>query len=125
MADLLDVVQKLQDTEAALAKARAIAAKHPKRPTLKGTINSLNKRQRILQKEFARLTEQEQIDVCSYRLIAQNPGDFTLWALTAALGDFQDAVALIYDAIKSGQRKERASWGADVSRATAFNFSYA
>lgn len=124
MADLLDILQKLKDTEAALAKVREIAAKHPDRPTIASTINSLQKRHRALEKLLASISDKQHLDVCSYRLIPEQGENYSLWALTSTLGSFQDALTLIYDAIKTGQRKERASWGADVAQETALNFGY-
>src|SRR5258706_520721 len=124
MADLLDILQKLKDTEAALARARGMVAKYPNRTTLQSTITTLQKRHRSLETLFGATTESEYLDVCSYRLIPESGAQYTLWVLTRALGGFQDTVTLIYDAIKTGQRKERASWGADVSQETALNFGY-
>src|SRR5437879_5253296 len=114
MTDLLEILQKLKDTEAALAKAREAAAKYPNRHTLQSTINSLHKRYRSLETLFGSVTERQHLDVCSYRLIPERDEQYSLWALTSTLGDFQDAITLVYDAVKTGQRKERASWGADI-----------
>lgn len=124
MADLLDILQKLKDTEAALAKVRRVAAEHRDRPTIASTISSLQKRHRNLEELFASMTAEQYLDVCSYRLIPEHSETYSLWALTSTLGDFQDALTLVYEAIKTGQRKERASWGADVAQETALNFGY-
>jgi hypothetical protein len=124
MADLLDILQNLKDTEAALAKVRAVAARHPERRMLTSTIASLQKRHRFLEQRFAAETDRQHLDVCTYRLIPERHDDYSIWALTSALGDFQDALALIYDAIKTGQRKERATWSADVAQETSLNFGY-
>src|SRR5258708_29349597 len=124
MTDLLDILQKLKDSEAALAKAREVAVKYPHRPTIASTISSLQKRHRLLEKLFSSMTETQHLDVCSYRLIPERGENYSLWSLTSTLGDFQDALTLIYDAIKTGQRKERASWSTDVATETALNFGY-
>lgn len=124
MADLLDILQKLKDTEAALAKLRDVAAKNPARPSIASTISSLQKRYRSLETLFGSMTDKQHFDVCSYKLIPEQGENYSLWALTSTLGDFQDALTLIYDAIKTGQRKERASWGADIAQETALNFGY-
>lgn len=124
MADLLDILQKLKDTEAALAKLRDIAAKHPDRPSITSTISSLQKRNRSLETLFASMTNKQHLDVCSYKLIPEHGDNYSLWSVTSTLGDFQDTLTLIYDAIKTGQRKERASWGSDIAQETALNFGY-
>ncbi len=124
MADLLDILQKLNDTETALAKLRDTAAKHPDRSSITSTISSLQKRYRSLETLFASMTDKQHLDVCSYRLIPEHGEEYSLWALTSTLGDFQDALTLVYDSIKTGQRKERASWGADIAQETALNFGY-
>ena len=124
MADLLEILQKLKDTEVALAKAREVAAKHPNRPTLQSTISSLHKRYRSLETLFGSITDKQHLDVCSYRLIPERNQQYPLWALTSALGDFQDAITLVYDAVKTGQKKERASWSADIAQETSLNFGY-
>ena len=124
MADLLDILQKLKDTETALTKVRRVAAEHRNRPTIASTINSLQKRYRNLETLFASMTAKQHLDVCSYRLVPEYSETYSLSALTSTLGDFQDALTLVYEAIKTGQRKERASWGADVAQETALNFGY-
>jgi len=124
MADLLDILQKLNDTETALAKLRDTATKHPDRSSITSTISSLQKRYRSLETLFASMTDKQHLDVCSYRLIPEHGEDYSLWALTSTLGDFQDALTLVYDSIKTGERKERASWGADIAQETALNFGY-
>lgn len=124
MADLIDVLQKIKDTETALAKVRRLAAEHRNRPTIASTISSLQKRHRDLEELFERMTAKQYLDVCSYRLIPEHSETYSLWALTSTLGNFQDALALVYEAIKTGQRKDRASWSADVAQETALNFGY-
>ena len=124
MADLLDILRKLKDTEAALAQMRDAAARHPDRRSVVATVTTLQKRYHRLEGEFAKATDKQHLDVCSYRLIPEHGESYPLWALTSTLADFQDALTLIYDAIKTGQRKERASWGADIGQETALNFGY-
>lgn len=124
MSDLLDVLSKLHDTEAALVKAQETAGQHPNRSSLQSAINSLRSRYEMLEKLFSSMTHEQHLDVFNYRLIPNNGERYTLRALANTLGDFQDILTLVYDAKKSGQRKERASWSADVAKETELNFGY-
>ncbi|SRR5712692_6037181 len=124
MADLLDVLKQIHDTEAALAKATEAAAQHPDRTSLQSAINSLRSRYEVLEKLFSSMTDEQHLDVFSYRLIPENGERYTLRTLANTLGDFQDILTLTYDAKKTGQRKERASWSADTARETDLSYGY-
>jgi hypothetical protein len=124
MADLLDVIQRLQETEAALTHLRGVAAENPHRPTLRTSIASLHKRYQSLERLFAALAAEQHLDVCSYRLVAEDNKRYTLSSLANTLGNFQSTLTLVYDAIKSGQRKIKAAWSAEIANETALNFGY-
>lgn len=90
-------------------------------------LQSLEKRREILTTELADATKEGFVEVCDYRLIPDSGQSYALSAVTGALGDFQELVTTVYDAIVSGKPKERAKFDADVVEKTRFDwgFSYA
>jgi len=123
MADLLEIIEKLQDTQAAMARLQGSIAQNPDEQSLIPALNSLRKRQQSLEKQFAEAASRHEIDVCSYRLFTESQDRPTLRALTAALSDFQAWFTQTYNAIKKGPR-ERDRVTADVLSETSFGYGY-
>lgn len=124
MSELLEVIQDLQDTEAAISRASADAAKYPEKGSLLLNVKSLQKRFTKLEDRFTELTASEELDVCTYRLIADDDRPYTVSALTKTLGNFQSLLTIVYNALKSNEPKERARTSAEISAESALNFSY-
>lgn len=124
MSELLDVIDNLRRTGAAISVHEKAIQEHPQYPSLVSSLRSLRKQQQLLETEFARLTNEGFIDVCSYRIFSQRESEQpTLRALASALLTFQTLFTVTYDAVKNGP-KERSRTGIEVDAATAFNFGY-
>ncbi len=123
MADLLEIAEKLQDTQAAIARLEGSLAQNPDEQSLILGLNSLRQRFQNLEEQFAEAASKHEVDVCSYRLFTEGQDRPTLRPLTAALSDFQAWFTQTYNAIKKGPR-ERDRVTADVLSETAFGFAY-
>jgi hypothetical protein len=123
MPELLEIIEKLQDTQAALARVEESVAQNPNETSLILTFNSLRKRQQSLEEQFAEEASRQGIDVCSYRLFTGNNERPTLRAITATLSDFQAWFTQTYNAIKKGPR-ERDRVTSDVLSETSFEYGY-
>ena len=122
---LLTIRDQLQDTQAALAQVeRAFAAEPPTAPSqsLLTTAKSLEKRRRELEAEFIEEANDVGLDVCTYRLYAEDNRP-TIDTVAGTLGSFQRLVSIVYDAKKHG-RKRRQRVGTEVALETAFEFGY-
>lgn len=126
MSALLEITEKLQDTQAAIRQLEQAIARQAPTPSVIATLNSLQKRQGDLEARFAEAAAAESRDVCSYRLFPDQKEEAqpTLRAFTKTLLDFQTLFTQVYDAIKSGQPKERTRVTAEVAAETAFGFGY-
>lgn len=126
MSVLLEITEKLQDTQAAITRLENTAAHNPDSTSLLLTLGSLRKRQIDLETQFAEVTSTHFLDVCSYRLFSDNKEEErpTLRAFTKTLLDFQNLFTQVFAAIRKGQPKERSSVTAEVAAETAFGLAY-
>lgn len=68
MSNIARIIENLQDTEAAIARAEKMSALHTHTPSASLRLKSLLKRQQNLEAELAEETNSDFVDVCSYRL---------------------------------------------------------
>lgn len=126
MSAILEITEKLQDTEAAIHQLEeAISHKTPT-PSIIATLSGLERRQQDLQTQFERLTAHQHLDVCSYRLFPAHKEEDrpTLRAFTKTLLDFQNLVTQVYSAIKTDQPKHTTHVTAEAAAETAFGYAY-
>lgn len=123
MTNLFDVLDELRDVSAELTKLEEIIGRNPQYPSLELDRASLSKRQRALEHDFALLSAQQHLDICTYRFIGQDSRSYPLLALTTALREFQNAVTTAFDAIKTGV-KRRGRVSAEIAEQTTFDFGY-
>ena len=123
MSDVLGMAEMISDTGATLAVVERALAADPMSLALRSSLRSLQERQSNLAEDFARMTYEAGVDVCSYRLFGDDnhPGAA---ALARALGAFQSLVSVVYAAVASGERRATTRVSADVSDATTFRFGY-
>ncbi len=124
MNELSYIGERIQDTEAALARLNRQLAAHPGRPSILLEIRSLEKMRRGLESEFSQTSAQLGLEVCNYRIISET-GHVRVSGLGAALQDYQNVFSVFYDAIKSNRPKERAKIGSEIGEESAFEFGYA
>jgi hypothetical protein len=126
MSALLEVTAKLQDTQAAISQLERAMAQQPPTPSVFATLSTLEKRRRDLETQFAQITAEQFLDVCSYRLFPESKEQErpTLAALTKTLYDFQALVTQVYAAIKREIPKPTGHVTAEEVAATQFGFAY-
>lgn len=123
MAELLEIITQIEDTEAAIARTEQAFAAHPKESGLRFALASLEKRQQELSADFNSLAAARGLDVCSYRLFDKSSTRPSLRAFANALRDFQELFTTVYDALVKGP-KERLRVGVESIAQTAFGFGY-
>lgn len=125
MGDLLEIVEKLQDThEAVVRLERSITAKGQPPPSMVAMLTSLQDRQHRLEEQFAQASHGEYLDVCRYELFPQAAELPTLAAVSKTLLDFQSLFTQVYDAVSKGVPRATAKVSAEVTAETAFTFAY-
>jgi len=123
MAELLEIITQIEDTEAAIARTEQAFATYPNESGLRFALASLQKRQEALSADFNRLAAARGLDVCSYRLFNKSSSRPTLRAFANALHDFQELFTSVYDALAKGP-KQRSRPGVESVAQTAFGFGY-
>jgi len=125
MPELLEIINQLEDTEAAIAQTEQQLALHPNERGLRITLASLEKRQENLSVQFDGVATARGLDVCSYRLFSSTSSERpNLRTFASTLRDFQELVTTVYDALHNGP-KARNRVGIDSVAKTSFGFGYA
>ena len=124
MSKLLETIEKLHETQAAIKKLEQVALNYPDLPSVAVNMRSLQQRQEDLESFFEELAHEEYLDVLRYRVFSESDDTrVSLPALTNTLGDFQKLFTNVYGAIKEGA-KQRSRVGAEIVAATTFEFGY-
>src|SRR5437870_5824290 len=123
MAELLEIITQLDNTEAAIARTEQEMVRHPDERSLRLVLASLEKRQENLSSQFAVAASARGIDVCTYRLFDKLSARPNLRTFANTLRDFQELVTTVYDALRNGP-KERIRVGVESLVNTSFGFAY-
>jgi hypothetical protein len=121
MNRLLHLQDKLLQNSQALARLESEVALRPDSRTLQSNILSLRKLHYNLKHEFDEVANDLGLDVCHYRMLQDRP---PAKALTSAIGAFQDALALAYDALRTGIPKSRRKFTPDAVADTELRVAY-
>lgn len=128
MSNLLDIAERLQDTQATISKAEnALAEKQPT-PSVLLALNSLKRRQENLEIQFEKASLNRSLDVCDYRLFCETTESEseqpTLRGFTKTLLDFQNLFTQVYAAVKANLPRQSSRLSAEVAQETAFGVNY-
>jgi len=123
MRNLLDIIQKISATQEAIRKTQELLRKFPEDYTIMANLESLAKRATALEDSFLHNAHQEHMDVCTYRMIANDNANYPILSLGSALGDLQRWFSTVYDALKNGP-KQRARLAPEVLQHTTLNFAF-
>ena len=122
MSALLDIREKLIDTQSAIARMEAELSANRNDEGLSLMLESLIKRQQSLEETFLEVAYREQLEVCSYRLIREHTdGFFPVAALGDTLKNFQTWLTTVFDAIRTGP-KEKAAPSAEMVQRSMLRF---
>lgn len=124
MSALLEVMQKLEETNQAIVRLESSIKEFPTEQTLLLTAQSLYARQKDLEKDFEEISNIEHLDVCSYRLIAEDRDRFSISALSSALQGFQKMISVVFDSIENGP-KTKIQLSPKVKEQSSFYYAYA
>ncbi|MFC1966567.1 hypothetical protein ACFLWI_06480 [Chloroflexota bacterium] len=123
MTKLAEIQEGLLETNAAIGELDKAIANDPKSLSLAATMQSLEKRYQKLEVDFLAEVEGLGVDVCAYRVFGDEEQP-SIKALSSVLGDFQNLVSTVYDAIKTAMPKVRARISAEIAAETEFRFGY-
>lgn len=125
MDQFTNILLQLDETRTVLSELEtAVRQQHEVTPAITANIRSLHKRHRQLEEEFSLMTHENYLDVCTYRIFAENDGKRpNIAAVARTLTDFQSLFTVVYDSLKNGP-KERVSYTDEIESESAFEFGY-
>lgn len=124
MSNLSDALEKLQDTHAMMTRVSKELARDPEDFALNLTMRSLEARERKLAHDFQELAYADFQDICVYRMIDEAKRRFPVVAVADVLKEFQGLVTLVFDAIRTGPKKQ-ARYSIEAEALSTFHFGYA
>jgi hypothetical protein len=123
MTTLFELAADLRQTHAAIRHMEELIAARPDDDALELNMLAIQKRQRVLEREFAELANLKHVDVLSYRFIPETGTAYPLSAVAGALSALQEAVTIVFDALKTVP-KIKARISPDIAAATTLDFAY-
>ncbi|HXM45283.1 MAG TPA: hypothetical protein VN924_28870 [Bryobacteraceae bacterium] len=120
MSVLLHLQDKLRRTTAAIGRLEAELPNRLESRALQSNLLSLRKLHQNLQHEFQAAALEVGLDVCHYGILEDN---FPAKVFARAIGSFQDAFSLVYDALKNGP-KSRRDLSAEATYKTELRLAY-
>jgi len=124
MGDYVAIAGKLRDTDAQIARWEGVLRRDPAEEIAQDMIATLEKRQQELQRAFAEATEEEWLDVCSYRVFdIDEQKEILAAAIANTIAKFQSALTSVYDAYKNG-RKDKQRLDAETVKEAAMGFGF-
>ncbi len=124
MSILLDILQKLQSTQDAIRKTKELVVRHPGDYGLLANLETLEIRARSLEEAFLSEADVEHLDVCTYRMFAQDERGYPILTVGSALSDLQRWFSTVYDGLKNGP-KHRAKLSPETVQQSTLNFAFA
>lgn len=122
MSTMQAVLERINDLEATISQIERSQTGKPSFAT-EVSLNSLMERRESLSLELAELTATNQVDICDYRLVANSSDGYALSGVTKALHDFQDLVAIVFDALVN-KPKLRGNIPSEIAYKTQFDFGF-
>jgi hypothetical protein len=121
MSALLELQERLEEVGAAIGRLEPALAEE-RSPSLVANLHSLQNYRLRLEQEFIEEANERGQDVCSYRLFSENFRP-TASALASALGGFQRALSVSFQALKNGP-KDTVSVTKETVRDTELGIAY-
>jgi hypothetical protein len=123
MSVLARIQEELRDIGACIAHTEAALAGAPTSNSALLTLQSLEKRQRVLEEQFLTAASEMELDVCSYRVFSEEERP-QIAGLASVLADFQKLFSVTYAAIREKKPRERSRIKALTAAQTSFGFAY-
>jgi hypothetical protein len=101
MSAIVEIQERIQNTVALIARYEKVAAQPNSPPSLRASIQGLEKLQESLEREFEKIAHDEELEICRYRLLPEQGERPALAAIAKAWTQYQTLFSSVYDAIKN------------------------
>jgi hypothetical protein len=123
MSDYASILERARRDFASLARLEFALSQSPQDTALQINLSAQKKLARKSQDKLLRLSEEQHIEVCNYRLVPENSNNFPLAYVSGCFLKYQYLFSQIYDAKKNGP-KLRASFGKEAWSESLLEFGY-
>jgi hypothetical protein len=123
MSAIVELQQRIQDTIARIAEYEKAAALPRAPQSLFFGIRSLEKLKTELERDFARIAKDEELEICKYRLLPQQGTRPAITAIANAWSGYQALFSAVYDALLNGP-KARTSKRVEGQTQLGFAYTY-
>lgn len=126
MSNLLEIAEDIRATQAEISGFENAMSELSPTPSIFAALNSLKKRENVLEQRFEIASLDKHLDVCDYRLFCDTTENEqpTLRGFTKTLFDFQNLFAQVYAAIKTNRPRLTTHLSAEIAQETAFGVNY-
>lgn len=124
MNELLEIRNKIENTNEALSRLSRMLRDRPDSPGLLANMRVLERTSSELEQEFSSAAKEMGLEVCKYRLFNDDKSERSIFNLGRALVNFQTMFSVVYDAIKYGQPKMTQHLHEGTWEDTQFDFAY-
>ena len=123
MSILANTQSQIAKTNIMIAQEERALGEHPEcTESILRSIASLEKVKGQLEAQFADVANSAGMDICTYRVLSEE-GTYHIGSVANALVSFQQAVSVVYDALKNGP-KQRMRVAPDATVESTFDFGY-
>ncbi len=123
MSEYAHIVERARGAFAAVSSGEAFLEKEPDNGAAYSNLKGLRRIALAAQEELERYASLKQIDICHYRLVPEEAGNYQVGNVSSCLLTYQKLFSQLHDAIKNGP-KENAKIGKESEAESALNFAY-
>jgi len=123
MSGFDSLLSRLREVYASVAEIETAARAAPSDPYVMANLDSVKHFASQLEAQWEEACRDKQLEVCRYRLVAENTDRYTIQSFTKSLLDFQELFTQVYDALTNGPKK-CARISSEIAQKTAFEFGF-
>lgn len=123
MSEIASVVERTRKAFATVSRLEDAIARQPLERSLHLNLAAMRKVAAQAQEQLMHLSEMQQIEVCSYRLLPAATDSYGLAHVSRSFLEYQNLFTQVHDAICNGAR-QYAVWGPEAEQESALEFAY-
>jgi len=123
MSALTDIQREISEADALVMRHERALSEQPDLRSIQLNLSTLRKKRNALEREFLAASSAIGMDVCSYRMFADNFQP-TILAFSRVMEHFQEAVTVFYDVVKTNHPKQNTHASGWATAETALNIGY-
>lgn len=123
MSEYAHIIERSRRAFAAVSSAEAFIEREPDNAAAHTNLKGLRRIALSTQSELEKFAARQRIDICHYRLVPEEAGNYLVGNVSSCLLSYQNLFSQIYDALRNGP-KQKAHIGKQAEAESALNFAY-